>query len=106
MIGRFLGSEVPATGFSLGFERLVELVELADDAASDAIVLVHEADVPLATLLGIQKALIADGARVRLVTRPKNLKPALDALAAEGFTRFASVDAASTAASLEFRTLS
>jgi histidyl-tRNA synthetase len=106
MIGRFLGSEVPATGFSLGFERLVELVALADDAAGDAVVLVHDADVPLATLLGIQKSLIADGARVRLVTRPKNLKPALEALAAEGFTRFATVDAASTAESLEFRTLS
>jgi histidyl-tRNA synthetase len=106
MIGRFLGSEVPATGFSLGFERLVDLVALAGDAAGDAVVLVHDADVPLATLLGIQKSLIADGARVRLVTRPKNLKPALEALAAEGFTRFAAVDAASTTGSLEFRTLS
>ena len=28
MIGRFLGSDVPAAGFSLGFERLVDLVEL------------------------------------------------------------------------------
>jgi histidyl-tRNA synthetase len=105
MIGRFLGSEVPATGFSLGFERLVELVALADDALGDAVVLVHDADVPLATLLGIQKALIAQGSRVRLVTRPKNLKPALEALAAEGFTRFATVDAATTADSLELRDL-
>jgi len=106
MIGRFLGSEVPATGFSLGFERLVELVELTDDASGDAIVLVHDADVPLQSLLGIQKALIARGSRVRLVARPKNLKPALESLAAEGFTRFASVDAASTADSLELRALS
>jgi histidyl-tRNA synthetase len=105
MIGRFLGSEVPATGFSLGFERLVELVALADDALGDAVVLVHDADVPLATLLGIQKALIVQGSRVRLVTRPKNLKPALEALAAEGFTRFATVDAATTADSLELRDL-
>jgi len=105
MIGRFLGSEVPATGFSLGFERLVELVELADDAGGDGVVLVHDADVALASLLGIQTSLIAQGARVRLVARPKNLKPALEALAAEGFTRFATVDAGSTADSLEFRTL-
>jgi histidyl-tRNA synthetase len=105
MIGRFLGSEVPATGFSLGFERLVELVALADDALGDAVVLVHDADVPLATLLGIQKALIVQGSRVRLVTRPKNLKPALQALAAEGFTSFATVDAATTADSLELRDL-
>ena len=34
MIGRFLGSEVPATGFSLGFERLVELVEVTGRAGA------------------------------------------------------------------------
>ena len=31
MIGRFLGAEVPAAGFSLGFERLVELVRARGD---------------------------------------------------------------------------
>ncbi|HEX7833846.1 MAG TPA: histidine--tRNA ligase [Pseudolysinimonas sp.] len=103
MIGRFLGSEVPATGFSLGFERLVELVEPADVRDAESIVLVYDAEVPLATLLGIQAALIANGSRVRLVARPKSLKTTLDALAAEGFTRFASVDAASTAETLEFK---
>ncbi len=66
--------------------------------------LVHDADVPLASLLGIQASLIAKGSRVRLVARPKNLKPTLDALAAEGFTRFGTVDASSTADSLELRT--
>jgi histidyl-tRNA synthetase len=103
MIGRFLGSEVPATGFSLGFERLVELVDVPNDAAADAVVLVHDADVPLATLLGIQKSLIAAGSRVRLVAKPKSLKTTLDALAAEGFTRFGLVEAGSTADSIEFR---
>ena len=103
MIGRFLGSEVPATGFSLGFERLVDLVDLGDEAEGDSIVLVHDADVPQATLLGIQRELIARGSRVRLVARPKSLKTTLDALAAEGFTRFALVDAASTADTLELK---
>jgi len=103
MIGRFLGSEVPATGFSLGFERLVDLVDLGDDAEGDSIVLVHDADVPQATLLGIQRELIARGSRVRLVARPKSLKTTLDALAAEGFTRFALVDVASTADTLELK---
>jgi histidyl-tRNA synthetase len=103
MIGRFLGSPVPATGFSLGFERLVELVDLGDDRAGDAIVLVHDADVPLATLLGIQRSLIAGGSRVRLVARPKSLKTTLDALAAEGFTRFATVDATTTVETLDLK---
>jgi histidyl-tRNA synthetase len=106
MIGRFLGSEVPATGFSLGFERLVELVESQDAADGDGVVLVHDGDVPLSTLLGIQKSLIATGARVRLVARPKNLKPTLDALAAEGFTRFGTIDASTTAETLELKSFS
>lgn len=105
MIGRFLGTDVPATGFSLGFERLVDLVELVDAGAAESVALVYEADAPLSTVLGIQRDLIATGSRVRLVRRPKNLKPALDALAAEGFTRFALVDAGSTAESLELREL-
>ncbi|HWH26624.1 MAG TPA: ATP phosphoribosyltransferase regulatory subunit [Pseudolysinimonas sp.] len=106
MIGRFLGTEVPATGFSLGFERLVDLVELPNAEAVDAIAIVHDRGVPLATLVRIQKSLLATGARVRLVQRPKNLKPTLDSLAADGFTRFALVDAAVTdAASLDLRPL-
>ncbi len=108
MIGRFLGSEVPATGFSLGFERLVELVgdDVGRDTAADAVALVHDADVPLADLLGIQRELIAQGARVRLVARPKNVKPLLETLATDGFTRFAFVTAGSAElASLELREL-
>jgi histidyl-tRNA synthetase len=105
MIGRFLGTDVPATGFSLGFERLVDLVDLPDEAGADAVALLHDPEVPLAALLALKTALVADGSRVRLVARPKNVKPTLDALAADGFTRFAFVDAATNAASLDLRPL-
>jgi histidyl-tRNA synthetase len=105
MIGRFLGTEVPATGFSLGFERLVELVDLPVAEGSEAIALVHDADVDLAQLLTLKAELIATGARVRLVARPKNVKPTLDALAADGFTTFSFVDASTTLASLSLRSL-
>lgn len=88
MIGRFLGSDVPATGFSLGFERLVELVDVVAEQG-EAVALVHDRDAPLADLITVQRGLIAQGLRVRLVARPKNLKPLLDALTAEGFTAFA-----------------
>jgi histidyl-tRNA synthetase len=97
MIGRFLGTEVPATGFSLGFERLIDLVEVADAAAGTAVALVYEKGTPLSDLLAAQRALVAQGMRVRLVARPKNLKPALEALRAEGFTKFATVMAADPA---------
>ena len=92
MIGRFLGTEVPATGFSLGFERLVELLEAEPDDAAAATALLYDADVPLATLLTLKSGLLREGGRVRLVARPKNTKTLLESLAAEGFTRFAFVD--------------
>ena len=96
MIGRFLGQQVPAVGFSLGFERLVDLVTSDDDAAADAVVLVHDGDVPVAELLAHKTALIAQGARVRLERRTKNLKALLERAAADGFTAFATVSAGTT----------
>lgn len=106
MIGRFLGSEVPATGFSLGFERLVELLEIEEPDAAAATALLHDENVPVATLLALKTALLAEGGRVRLVARPKNTKTLLAALEAEGFTRFAFVDASTSAVvDLELRAL-
>jgi len=105
MIGRFLGSDVPATGFSLGFERLVELVSLSDQAEVDAVALVHDADAPLDRLLTLKAQMLERAGRVRLVQRTKNVKALLDALAADGFTHFAFVSAATTPEELELRPL-
>ncbi|MET1042682.1 MAG: histidine--tRNA ligase [Microbacteriaceae bacterium] len=105
MIGRFLGSDVPATGFSLGFERLVDLVQLDSSSEPDAVALLHDAKAS-ATALGRLKAeLVGQGHRVRLERKPKNMKPTLDRLSAEGFTHFAFVGDDSTVAALELRTL-
>ena len=49
MIGRFLGQEVPACGFSIGFERIVDLLAVRDEARPRAVVLVYDADVDPAT---------------------------------------------------------
>lgn len=107
MIGRFLGTDVPATGFSLGFERLIDLVDLGDDAVVDAVALVHDADTDLGALMALKSALVAGGARVRLLRRPKNLKAALDQLAADGYQRFALVgpETPADAGSLDWRRL-
>lgn len=104
MIGRFLGSDVPAAGFSLGFERLVDLVELPATGATDATALLYDPDTDLATLAALQKSLIATGPRVRLERKPRNLAPLLAQLAASGFTRYAFVTSqVSTVDQLEFR---
>jgi len=93
MIGRFLGQDVPAVGFSIGFERIVDLVEQGVDAGTEAVVLVHDKDVPIAELAAHKARLVAAGARVRLETRTKNLKGLLERATADGYTSFVTVSA-------------
>ncbi|WP_231917878.1 histidine--tRNA ligase [Microbacterium pygmaeum] len=106
MIGRFLGQDVPAVGFSIGFERIVELVTESDAAARSAVVLVHDRDVELGELLALKAALVAEGSRVRLEQRTKNLKALLEQSAADGFTAFATVAPGATRDELEIKPLS
>ncbi|GAA4145278.1 histidine--tRNA ligase [Leifsonia shinshuensis] len=106
MIGRFLGTDVPACGFSIGFERVVDLIEVPEDAATDTVVLVHDPSVPLDRLMAIKSELIATGRRVRLDRRAKNLKAVLDRAAAAGYRSFAFVGPETAdAAALEFKPL-
>ncbi len=101
MVGRWLGTDVPAVGISLGFDRVVELFE--DPAKPSGVVLVMEdgsAEV-LTKALAFQKELIAKGMQVRLEVRPKRLNLLLDSMAANGFSQFAFVDAATTALDLK-----
>jgi histidyl-tRNA synthetase len=104
MVGRWLGTDVPAVGISLGFERVVDLIE--DPAKPEGVVLVLESknsDV-LAKALGFQKDLIAKGMQVRLEVRPKRLNLLLDSMSATGFSQFALVD--STTAVLDIKPIS
>ncbi|KIC60327.1 histidine--tRNA ligase [Microbacterium hominis] len=105
MIGRFLGQQVPAVGFSLGFERIVDLLEDADDAGTSSIVLVHERDVSVGELVALKAALVADGSRVRLEQRTKNLKALLERAAADGYSSFATVAAGQAPETLEIKPL-
>jgi histidyl-tRNA synthetase len=100
MIGRFAGTEVPGCGFSIGFERIVGLVdpESFRTGRRQVALLYDAADaVPAGGLVGWQRHLIDEGASVRLVRRPRNLGRLLDALAAEGFDSYAEVGAATVA---------
>ncbi|UNK72592.1 histidine--tRNA ligase [Microbacterium sp. H1-D42] len=108
MIGRFLGQQVPAVGFSIGFERIVDLVAEVEAEAAQAVVLVHDGDVPVAELLAHKAALLRENgaARVRLERRPKNLKALLERAASDGYTGFASVRAGDAVGRLEVKPLS
>ncbi|GAB2511825.1 histidine--tRNA ligase [Paramicrobacterium agarici] len=91
VVGRFLGQEVPASGASLGFDRLVDLIDMDAARHDEALVLVYDRGVDPATLVALKTQLVARGARVRLEKRAKNLKGLLDRVTQAGFTAFAVV---------------
>lgn len=106
MIGRFLGQEVPACGFSIGFERIVDLLAVRDEGRPRAVALVYDPDVAPAELLVLKHELVASGVRVRFERRVKNLRALLDRVTADGFDAWAPVTVETTdAASLAFRDL-
>ncbi|RKR75018.1 histidine--tRNA ligase [Frondihabitans australicus] len=103
MIGRFLGQDVPAAGFSLGFERLVDLVTL-DTGDAGGLALVYDRSLDPVDLVRLQGELVARGRRVRLERRAKNFSNQLASLGAAGYTEFAAVrEAGVSAEELEIR---
>ena len=92
MVGRWLGTDVPAVGISIGFERAVDLVADAD-GAERALVLVLDSSEPAvaANALAVQRQAIAAGWSARLEVRPKKLGNLLESLTAQGFTTWAAV---------------
>lgn len=106
MIGRFSGTDVPACGFSIGFERVVDLCVLPDDDDPDAVVLVYEPSIADSALLAVKAELVAQGHRVRVERRVKNLKSLLERLRESGFDVFAFVDSTTASArDLQFKSL-
>ncbi|MFM2024511.1 MAG: hypothetical protein RLZZ56_524 [Actinomycetota bacterium] len=104
MVGKWLGQDVPAVGIALGFERVMDLIELSMFSGSaESVVLVLEGDV-LAKAVEIRDSLIAQGYRVRFENRPKKLNGLLESMAANGFTHFATLDESTT--EIELRPIS
>jgi histidyl-tRNA synthetase len=86
LIGRSLGHDVPACGFSLGFERIVDL--LSQDLARDAVAVLVEADVPVADALAVARELRGSGRVIETVRRSGKFGAQLKRLAAAGFGGF------------------
>ncbi|MFM1766974.1 MAG: histidine--tRNA ligase [Actinomycetota bacterium] len=89
MVGKWLGTDAPAVGISLGIERIVDLIP-EQESLADAVVLILEPGTAALALL-LQQQLIAAGKTVRLERRPKNLKALLEQLGENGFREFAIV---------------
>ena len=103
MVGKLLGREVPACGFSIGFERLIAiLVErgAAEDPGSAAavatagrrIALLVDAGGDLTAALAAARALRAGGDLVSLELRRKNVGKQLGDLATHGFWGYATCE--------------
>jgi histidyl-tRNA synthetase len=106
MIGRFLGADVPAAGISIGFERIVDLVEVDSTGGNDGVALLYGPEIELSTIMALKSELIASGRRVRLERAPRNIKPLLQQLRESGFGEVATVTAETeTVEDLNFRSL-
>ena len=95
MIGKFCGQEVCASGFSIGFERIVTILKdhaQADDTAEqERIAFLLEKNLPKEKKLAIFKramALRQQGKIVSVQPLRKNPKPQIEKLEKEGYTTF------------------
>jgi histidyl-tRNA synthetase len=92
MVGRLLGHDVPACGFSIGFERVVSILEERLGTVGverDRIAFLFDRDDPLSDVVA-SAGRLRHGARVvSLTLKRKNLAKQLDDLAGEGFGSYA-----------------
>ena len=94
MIGRFTGQETPACGFSIGFERIITILQdsgfkVPEDGARLAVL--YEKNMDPAQLAGIMKEaaeLRSEGKTVLVAKMNKNKKFQKEQLAAQGYTEF------------------
>ena len=88
MVGRWLGTDVPAVGISLGFERVVDLVkdeEVEDEQPAIVLVLEDDSQETMIKAFAMQRQFWAKGAIVRLEHKPKRLNLLLDSMSANGY---------------------
>jgi histidyl-tRNA synthetase len=86
LIGRSLGHDVPACGFSIGFERIVDL--LSRQLERDAVAVLVEAEVPVADALAVAREMREPGRVVETVRRSGKFGAQLTRLEAAGFRGF------------------
>ena len=92
MVGRLLGHDVPACGFSIGFERVVSILEERNGSAGserERIVFLFDRDDPLTDVVAAAGRLRSRDRVVSLTLKRKSLAKQLDDLAGEGFGSYA-----------------
>ncbi|MGH7421292.1 MAG: ATP phosphoribosyltransferase regulatory subunit, partial [Candidatus Rokuibacteriota bacterium] len=91
MVGKLIGRDVPATGFSIGFERVISILlerGTATEADGERVALVfEEAGEALGPVLALARDLRERGKQVLLEARAKRLGKQLQDLETRGFRR-------------------
>ncbi|PSK96182.1 histidyl-tRNA synthetase [Murinocardiopsis flavida] len=85
LVGRSLGKDVPACGFSLGFERIVNLL---GTRRREAVAVLLDAEVSESRALHLMRALRAEGRTAASVPRSGKFAAQLARLEAWGYTSF------------------
>ncbi len=92
MVGRLIGQDVPACGFSIGFERVVSILEERSGVAGperDRVAFLFGRDDPLSEVASAAGRLRSRDRVVSLTLKRKNLAKQLDDLMGEGFGSYA-----------------
>lgn len=92
MIGKFLGQQIPAVGFSIGFERICSI--LLDSGykipnEKEKCALLYDESVPFSTAIKEAENLRNDYT-VAIIKKAKKAGPQFDMLEKQGYTKFAS----------------
>ncbi|HAE41642.1 MAG TPA: histidine--tRNA ligase [Clostridiales bacterium] len=90
MIGEFIGQDIPAVGFSIGFERLVN--KLIDDKFTvpglNKLALFYKASDDFTEVMNFSDILRSEGYAVTINMIPKKLNKTLEQLSKNGFSKF------------------
>ena len=91
MIGRFCNKEVPACGFSLGFERIIGLLNTGTQIRTEKLAMFYENGIEYGDILRKQRKLIELGYEVTIFPKPKKFGKSLQRVANDGFGSFIEV---------------
>jgi len=86
LIGRWLGRDVAACGFSIGFERITDLI--ATRPPRNAVAVLAEPDVSPADALAVARGLRAEGQVTEVIRRSGKLAAQLTRLEGAGFSAY------------------
>jgi histidyl-tRNA synthetase len=96
MLGGLIGREVPACGFSIGFERVVLALEergVQPAERPSRVALLHAPELPAAEVVAAAQRLREAGRAVATLPQRKKLSRQLDELAGQGFDGFVVLEA-------------